>query len=391
MNMEAFKSFGATRDEDDGPTAGSPRRRRLLAIGGAVLALLVLAGAWFAMHHRPAAAPAKETLPHVTVMVPGRQVVTHVVTAPGILAAQRDMPVGVAGEGGQVVRVLAEPGDWVRRGQVLAVIDRSVQNETAASLAANIAVAQADADLAQAQLARAQALVARGFISRADIDQRTATRDAARARVRVARAQLGEQQARIGRLNVVSPAAGLVLTRTVEAGQIVGGQQGVLFRVAENGTMELLARLAEQDLAGLHVGSPAAVTPVGSTRRFPGRIRQLPPIIDATTRQGIARITVGYDPALRPGGFASATITGGATTAPVLPESAVQSDERGNFVYVADAGDRIVRRPITIGEVDARGVSIARGLTGQERVVVSAGAFMNPGDRIIPELTRAAR
>ncbi|MEH3107183.1 MAG: efflux RND transporter periplasmic adaptor subunit [Sphingomonas fennica] len=386
--MEAFKGFGAVRGTDDaGPAA---RRRRLLKIGGVIAAVVLLVVGWVAMHRaKPAAAPG-ETLPHVTVIVPGRQAVTHVVTAPGMLAALRDMPVGVAGEGGQVVSVLAEPGDWVKRGQVLAVIDRSMQVEQAASLAANVAVAEADARFTQAQLTRAQALVARGFISRADIDQRTATRDAAAARVRVAKAQLGEQRARIGRLNVVSPTAGLVLTRTVEAGQIVGGQgqQGVLFRVAENGTMELLARLAEQDLAGLKVGSPATVTPVGATRGFPGRIRQLPPIIDATTRQGITRITVGYDPALRPGGFASATITGGTTTAPVLPESAVQSDEKGNFVYIADAGNRIVRRPITIGEVSERGVSIARGLTGQERVVASAGAFMNPGDKIIPERAR---
>src|SRR3546814_6840234 len=87
------------------------------------------------------------------------------------------MPVGVAGEGGEVVRVLVEPGQWVGAGQPLAIIDRSVQAQQAASLAASIRVAQADAKLAQAELERAEALVSRGFISKADMDRKRATRD----------------------------------------------------------------------------------------------------------------------------------------------------------------------------------------------------------------------
>ena len=62
------------------------------------------------------------------------------------------MPVGVAGEGGMVSRVLVEPGQWVRAGQVLATIDRSVQVQTAESLASQIAVARSDLVLAQAEL-----------------------------------------------------------------------------------------------------------------------------------------------------------------------------------------------------------------------------------------------
>jgi multidrug efflux pump subunit AcrA (membrane-fusion protein) len=56
------------------------------------------------------------------------------VTATGSIAARRDMPVGVPGEGGQVLRVLVEPGQWVQAGQTLAVIDRSVQTQEAAQL-----------------------------------------------------------------------------------------------------------------------------------------------------------------------------------------------------------------------------------------------------------------
>src|SRR3546814_14843733 len=82
---------------------------------------------------------------------------------------------------------------------------------------------------------------------------------------------LAETQARNGRLDIRAPAAGLVLTRDVEPGQIVSAGSGVLFRVALGGQMEMQAKLAESDLARLSVGVPATVTPVGTDKQFKGR------------------------------------------------------------------------------------------------------------------------
>ena len=72
-------------------------------------------------------------------------------------------------------------------------------------------MARADAALAQNEFERSQSLVGRGFVSKADLDRKRAARDAANARVRVAEANLAEMRARIGRLDIRSPAAGLVL------------------------------------------------------------------------------------------------------------------------------------------------------------------------------------
>ena len=160
------------------------------------------------------------------------------------------------------------------------------------------------------------------------MQRRVAARDAALARVRVAQAILGQSRARIGRLDVRAPAAGLVLTRTVETGQIVGPGSGALFRIARGGQLEMLARLPEADLTRLSAGVPAQVTPVGSARTFQGSIWQVSPIIDPASRQGVARVALPYDPDLRPGGFASAMIRAGSVDAPLLPESAVLNDRR---------------------------------------------------------------
>jgi len=376
------------------------RRRRMLLIVAIALILAALAAAYFAFSAGKgdgaaaaggsAGGPSSESIPNITVVIPGKQSVQAQISANGTIAARREMPVGVAGEGGQVVRVLVEPGQWVGAGQTLAVIDRSVQSQQAAALSASIRVAQADADLAQAELTRAEALVSRGFISRADMDRKRATRDAANARVRVAQAQYGEAQARNGRLNIVAPAAGLVLTRQVEPGQIVSSGSGVLFRMAKGGEMEMMAQLAEADLARIPVGTRATVTPVGAAQGVAGQVWQKSPVIDPQTRQGMVRIAIPYSAELRPGGFADAKLVAGSAEAPLLPESAVQSGPEGSFVLIVGNDNKVERRAVQVSSVSDAGIAIASGLTGNERVVVLAGAFLNPGDTVKPVLQKTS-
>lgn len=216
MNFESTKWRREALDDVvvDEETLARRRRNRRIVIGLAVAILLAIAAVFmFGGSGEQAAAPQGDQgrqLPAVTVIVPGRQDVPMMLSATGSLAARRDMQVGVPGEGGQVVRVLAEPGQWVRAGQTLAVIDRRVQAQEAQQLAAQIEVNRADLRLAESELQRGQALVGRGFISQADIDRKRATRDAAAARVRVAEAQLAAARARIGQLDVRAPTDGLI-------------------------------------------------------------------------------------------------------------------------------------------------------------------------------------
>jgi RND family efflux transporter MFP subunit len=324
------------------------------------------------------------------VVVPGQSAVGRVIAASGPLGAKRDQPVGIAGSGGRVVRVLVDAGSWVRAGQALAVVDRSVQSEQAAQLAAQVEAARANAALAQSNYERAVALQGRGFVSKAEIDAKKASRDAAFAQVRVSQAQLAATRAEIGRLNVVAPASGLILARNVEVGQIVSPGSGALFRLAEAGQMEMRAQLSQQDLAYVHAGMTAQVTPVGATGSFTGTVWQVAPVIDPQSRLGEVRIAVPYDPSMRPGGFAEAKITSGTTLAPLLPQSAVLSDDAGNYVYIINAKNLVERRNIQIGTVNDSGVTIKSGITGNERVVLSAGPFLNPGQKVNPK-RQAAR
>jgi HlyD family secretion protein len=393
MNYETGFARGREDIDMTDEVDGGARRRRVILIAAVAAVLLLLFVAYRMMSGgdpKAGAGNASKQAATVTVIVPGRQSVARTISSTGNLAARREMPVGVAGEGGQVAQVLVEPGIWVGAGQVLATIDRRVQSQQIASLAASVSVAEADARIAQSELDRAQQLVARGFISKADIDRKTATRDAARARVGVARAQLGQQQASTSRLDIRAPAAGLVLERRIEPGQVVSAGSGVLFRMAKGGEMEMIARLGEQDLAHMSIGQRVTVTPTGSAQSFEGQVWQISPVIDPQTRQGNVRVALAYAPALRPGGFASAKIISGAADVPLLPESAVLNDDKGSFVMVVGKGNKIERRAVKVGDVGNSGVTIIDGLSGTEQVVQSAGAFLNPGEVVIPQRAKTA-
>lgn len=389
MNYETTMSAGLDGEilQDD-----QDRNQRRIRIAAFIVAILIIAGAAYyffgSSNTAPTDADKAGQAQTVTVMAPGRDNVVRAINATGTLAARREIPVGVVGEGGRVLQVYVDAGDWVTQGQVLVSVDRSVQTQQAAALEAQTNVARADLQLAQNELDRAMQLVERGFVSKADVERKTANRDAARARVNVANAQLAETRARNARLDVRAPVSGYVLERNVETGQTVSAGSGILFRIAKDGELELQAKLSEDDLAQVTVGITASVTPVGVDRVFEGNIWQISPMIDAQSRQGMARIALPFDKALRPGGFASVEIKSGEMKAPVLPESAVQTGRNGSFVYIVGKNNKVQQRPVKVGSVTANGLIIEEGLNGSERVVLYAGGFLNPDETINPKLLK---
>jgi len=104
----------------------------------------------------------------------------------------------------------------------------------------------------------------------------------------------------------------------------------------------------------------------------------------------VARIALPTAGELRAGGFANVTIAGTRAQRPVVPQSAILTEGTETYVLTVDSQDIVRRVPITVGSVSGTGVAIADGLTGRERVVVSAGAFLRPGEKVKPMDSRAA-
>ena len=353
-------------------------------IGAAVVAVLAMGLGW-RLTHSSGAAEAKDkdmsVPPLVTVVVPALGNVTSTVSLTGQISAQNDMPIGVEGDGGRVAAVLVEPGDHVRRGQVLARLNPLTAQSQVEGAQAALDELRANAAAAQAEYARAEG--ARDSFSAEEFERRRTAALTAQAKVKAAEAQLSEAHSRWQRTTVVAPSDGIVLTRAVEVGQIAMPGAAPLFRLARGGEIEMRGQVAEQDMPRLKVGQAAVVRLDGVAQPFTGRVWQIGAIIDAVTRQGSVRISLpAADQNLRPGAFARADIQAGATVGVILPQTAVLSDEQGNYALIVGADDKVERRGITVAGAHSEGLLVSSGLTGNERVVAIAGAFLRTGEQV---------
>jgi HlyD family secretion protein len=307
------------------------------AVGITLILLLLLALGAYVWSNRvsllgvPPEAPASEPPPLVSVVTPGISAVAAEVTFTGTIAARYDIPISAEGDGGRITAVLVETGDKVKRGQVLARIDQSVLRPQVTRLAASLEEARAQASLSAAEYERAMGVSAAGALSKEEIERRRAASVTDEARVKVAAAQLAESQARLGRSEVRAPEDGLVLTRTAEVGQNVTPGSEPLFRLA---------------------------------------------------RDGEIRISLQPDPALRPGAFARGQVVVSRAERPVLPQTAVMSDEEGTYVFVVNEKSEVERRNVTVANTVAQGLVISSGLNGQERVITTAGGFLRPAQKV---------
>ena len=382
---------------DEGFDVGAPQAPAWLTARRAVWLFAILAAvivAVLAMRLIQARA-AKNALanqtgvPTVSVTEVGMSAMPTTINIIGTIGARYDTPIGVEGDGGRVAAIYVEAGDHVKRGQVLARLDVSVLEPQVANLQAALELARAEADLAAAEYRRAVAVGASGALSAEETERRRSNSVTAAAKVKVAAAQLAEAQARLARAEVRAPADGLILARNVEVGQTASPAGGALFRLAEGEEIELRGQVAEQDLPLLQVGQPVTVRLTGTSRAYPGRVRLLAAVIDPQTRLGLVRVSLAPDANLRPGAFARAEVTVSNADRIVLPQTAVLSDEKGSYVLIVNPQNKVERRPVRVSGIVANGVTVADGLKGKERVVATAGAFLQEGEVVSPVVKAA--
>ena len=360
---------------------GIPGWRWRFAAAGAVLVSAVAAWLLARPHagdpisDKDAAVP-----PLVTVVVPALGAVTAKVSLTGLISARNDMPIGNEGDTDRISEVLVEAGDRVRKGQVLARLNPITAQSQLDSAEASLDEVLANAAVAQSEWARAQQ--GEDIFSKEENERRRTTALTAQAKVKAAQAQVRDARNKLAQTTILAPTDGIVLTRSAEVGQIAVPGSTVLFHLARDAEIELRGQVAEQDVPRLALGQTATVRLDGVAESFTGTIWQIGAIIDAGTRQGTVRIVLPADQKLRPGSFARADIEVGSTTGVLLPQTAVLSDEHGNYVLVVGSDNKLERRAVTVGGARTEGLLVRQGLDGSERVVAIAGAFLRTGETV---------
>ena len=328
----------------------------------------------------------KLPIPTVSVTQVGVTTVPSTVEIIGTINARYDMPIGVEGDAGRISAIYVEAGDRVKRGQVLARLNVSVLAPQVTNLEAALYHARAESELSDAEYHRALAVGASGALSVEETQRRKSTSVTAAAKVKVAAAMLAEAQARLARADIRAPSDGIILTRNVEVGQTATPGGEALFRLSENGDVELRGQVAEQDLPLLKLGQEVSVKLTGTSTIYPGTVRLLGAVIDPQTRLGTVRVALKPDPNLRPGAFARAEVTVSNAERKVLPQTAVLTDDAGSYVLVVTPQNKLERRAVRVSGISGNGVTISDGVSNNEQVVATAGAFLQAGEVVKPVL-----
>jgi len=347
--------------------------------------------------------------PSVTVVAATMGPIAETAVLTGTLVPREEVLVSPQIEGLALTEILAEEGDTVTAGQVLARLSRDVLDATLAQNAAQIAradaaVAQAHSSIAEAQanrtqvdlaLARTRDLLSGGNASREVFEQRQAAAQTAAARLdlsgnalraaeadrALADAQRRELLVRLARTELRAPVAGVVSRRTARLGAVVMGAGEPLFRIIQDGAIELEADVPETSLAKLRPGQTARIDTVGGPRT--GRVRLVSPEVNRTTRLGRVRVAVDGDGPLVIGSFARAGVEVAKREGVLAPLSAVLFQPDGAVVQVVQDGVVETRR-VQVGLRTGSLAEIQDGLRVGEAVVAVSGTFIRGGDRVTP-------
>jgi HlyD family secretion protein len=355
--------------------------------------------------------------PAITVIPAVRREFVDRLFVSGTLVAREEAQVAARIDGLTIVELDAEDGDRVGQGQVLARLDRSQLDALLAENDASTRRADAAIDQARSLIVQSQAQVqfansdfdrARkldaGIMAASTIEQREMAMKTAQAQLAAAQFALGVAEAdrksrdaerrellvRIDRTEVKAPVGGIVSRRSARLGASASTSGEPLFRIIEDGAIDLEADVPEQSLARLAVGMRAELKLPGVEGAVLGRVRLVDQEVDKASRTGKVRIALGDVSRAHIGAFASGSVELARRQGVGVPATALERDGDEARLDVVREG-KVEVRQVKAGVTDGGWVEIKAGVTEGESVVERAAAFLRAGDRVrpTPEATAA--
>lgn len=283
---------------------------------------------------------------------------------------------------GRITERLADVGDRVKAGQVLARIDAQEQQADVQVALASLQSAEAQQTQAQQALDRQESLFTTGVSTQAALDEAREALLRARATVASAQAQVDTARDTLAQTELKADADGVITTRNAELGQVAQAAQ-VIFTLAQDGPRDAVFNVDESLLLGMgrEFEPRVEITPLSGGKAMEGTLREISPTIDRTT--GTIRIKFaiadGSDVSL---GSPVAVV---AHYKPVetirLPWSAIASDRGRPALWVVDAqSGKATLRQVEVLSYGSGYVSVGSGVEPGEIVVTNGTKFISDGE-----------
>ena len=340
------------------------------------------------------APPAPQSAPPVrlrtvSVVAPKTEMWPDQIEAHGNIMPWQETRISTEIGGLRVLGVLVNVGDVVKKGQVLAKLNPTTVEIDLETANAQLMEAQAAQAQALATLERGKRLAPSGGVSQQDLMLYETQKQTTEARLHAARAQVKTQQLRLDSATLVAPDDGVISSRSVSEGAIV--QTGSeLFRLIRQGRLEWRAEVKGETLIKLAVGQEVTVkSPLGPD--FKGRVRQISPTIDLTTRHGLIYVDLPVDTKLKAGLFVSGTLAMSKRNALVLPASAVRRNGNNYRVFQVNADGKVEVIDVEVGRTRDDKMEIAAGLDEHAQIITGNVDSLKAGDAVTVQESNEGR
>lgn len=366
-----------------GPLAGRKARIALALAALVAVGVVLFSGP----APQPAALPDKAAAkPALTVSLttPQSEDWPQVLAANGNVVAWQEAVIGPEISNYRITEVLAQVGDKVKKGQVLARIASDTVASELAEAKASVAELTASAGEAKSNAERARELKAQGFYSSQLFAQYQTAEHTAAARLAAARARAQAAEVKMSKTVVLASDDGVISARAAAVGSLTqSGQE--LFRLIRGGRLEWRAEVPSVDLARVKVGGVARLSnPNGEP--VVGRVRAVAPSVDPQTRNGLVYVDLPVSDALRAGMFARGEFELGRSTALTVPQTTVVLREGFAYVFRLENRDgevgRVAQSKIVVGRRLGERLEVVSGLAAQAQIVESGAGFLADGDAV---------
>jgi RND family efflux transporter MFP subunit len=363
----------------------SGNRLGALAVGLVATGLFLFLGATSQAQdaNAPKATAAAKPSMTVTTSKPGQSALPLALSANGNIAAWQEASVGSESAGLKLQEVRANVGDFVKKGQVLAVFASDLAQADVALARANLAEAQAQAADAAGNAERARSLQSSGALSTQQINQYSTADLTAKARVQSAQAALQLQELRLRHTQVVAPDSGVISARSATVGAVLGSGTE-LFRLIRQGRLEWRAEVTSAELGRIKNGTAVKLQSAGGGT-VDGRVRMVAPTVDAQTRAALVYVDLpnaAANAGIKAGMFARGEFALGSSNALTVPQQAVVVRDGFNFVFTIDPSNKVAQQKVEVGRRVGEKVEILKGLKPDTSIAVVGAGFLNDGDTV---------
>ncbi|WP_316865284.1 efflux RND transporter periplasmic adaptor subunit [Ralstonia mannitolilytica] len=307
----------------------------------------------------------------------------RIATASGAVQPWQEASIGAEVNGLKLAEVLVNVGDVVKQGQLLARLSDETVRADVAAQRATLAEAEASAAQAAGEARRAHELDKSGAISQQDLIQYDTQAKTAAAKLAAARAQFDSQQLRLRYTRVVAPDDGVISARSATVGAVVSSGTE-LFKLIRKNRLEWRAEMHGEVLPRIQPGQAVRLRRMDGGV-VQGRVRQVAPTVDASTRNGLVYVDLPPQAAasgVKAGMYLSGDVLLGDAPAVTLPESAVFSRDGYDYVMVLAAQNRVRQTKVTVGRRQDGQVEIVQGIGPNDGVVAAGAAFLSDGDTV---------